>query len=208
MNVCGVVPHLYHWDVSRLRVDGKQGPDRAPHTPSIDRTCGRRRWGGSGRCFRCASFSLRRPAGCQSVSQSVSHPGPFPLSIDLPTPTPTLTTPPIPFSHLDRRPQKQAQEALRGAKALLEPALRAKEQLGDADGHALCKALARAAVANGVALAQAERALQQAGGEQAGGEARVRVGMAWTARKQLPVLSASMVAGAAGAVAAEGKGGR
>jgi hypothetical protein len=77
---------------------------------------------------------------------------------------------------------------LRGAKTLAEHALKVKEQLGDTDGHALCKTLLRTAVANTVALAQAERALGQGQGK----AGRVRVGMAWSAHKQLPVLSAAV----------------
>lgn len=87
----------------------------------------------------------------------------------------------------------QAQESLRGAKTLLEHALRVKERVGDAHGHALCKALARTAVANAVGLAQTERALQGGKGEDGQGRRlRVCVGMAWTAHKQLPVLSAAV----------------
>ncbi len=79
---------------------------------------------------------------------------------------------------------------------MLEHALRVKEQLGDRDGHALGKALLRTVVANTVALAQAARALGGDDDEGKGkGKKRVRVGAAWSAHKQLPVLSAAVQEG-------------
>ena len=72
----------------------------------------------------------------------------------------------------------QAQEWLRGARGVLEHALRVKEQLGDRDGHTLGKALLRTVVANTVALAQVARALGggRRRGEGEGEEARARGG--------------------------------
>lgn len=98
---------------------------------------------------------------------------------------------PSPSNPPHNRTNLQAQESLKGAKTLLDHLLRAKEQLGDADGHALAKALARTAVANAVALAKAERALQ---GKGVGGP-RVQVGLAWSAHRQVPVVGAEVEGG-------------